>query len=220
MRVKRKRIDPLLQSYLLALLSLVLCCAMFLSVTMAWFTSEVTTNGNKIYVGRLDVDLRDGEGKSLHGQSGSLFTNVSAWEPGATAKQTLQVVNEGDLPFKYQLTLSASTEENGTYTEVTELSEEMEAVTDQFLVSVREVKPEATGLLTGEETEPEWDNQWSLTEVLNGQVLFSGEMKGNEDETYVYEVSLHLSTEATNTIMGQTLYLNAKLVASQLAAEE
>lgn len=213
MRVKRKRIDPLLQSYLLALLSLVLCCAMFLSVTMAWFTSEVTTNGNKIYVGRLDVDLRDGEGKSLHGQSGSLFTNVSAWEPGATAKQTLQVVNEGDLPFKYRLTLSASNEAG----EPVDL-ETVKDVTNQFLVSVRRTDVPNTGILTGEQTE--WQELGTLTAVLGGVTVFSDQMEGNPKETHVYEVSLHLSTEATNTIMGETLYLNAKLVASQLAAEE
>lgn len=124
---REKERTPTLHSYILSLVSLVLCCAMFMSATMAWFTSEVTTTGIRVYAGTLDVALRDTNNASLHGQTGVLFNQVylppeesgvsaaavgesenavTHWQDGAEAFARLQVVNEGDLAFAYSLYLT------------------------------------------------------------------------------------------------------------------
>lgn len=134
---REKRKIPTLHSYILSLASLVLCCAMFMSATMAWFTSEVTTTGIKVYAGTLKVALRDENDVSLHGKTGVLFNRVylppeesgastaiagasentvTHWQDGAESFARLQVVNEGDLAFTYSLYLTAeggSAEETG-----------------------------------------------------------------------------------------------------------
>jgi hypothetical protein len=126
-RDSRKPGSKLLQSYILSLLSLILCCAMFLNATTAWFTSEVTTHQVSIQVGNLSVDLQDADGKSLvGGTAASLFQTqykasadttqptaekVTAWEPGAFAYETLQVVNTGNMNFDFSLRLLAFDED-------------------------------------------------------------------------------------------------------------
>ena len=268
-RGKREKVKtPTLQSYILSMLSLVLCCAMFMSATMAWFTSEVSTTGNRIYVGTLDVDLRDANDKSLHGKTGVLFDEVlvldtdaqgnavtktvSAWQENAMALEPLQVVNEGDLAFRYDLYLTLADDGSDTV-DLTELS----AVTDQFEVWVLKdslrpsgeyvdveapgsgwEKVKVTTTDAGGNEVPKDDT--TLTDLLEkGTPIFSGtmsldEVSGKKATAHTYTVVLRMKETAsgvmiladaqgnpiTVSIMGKTLFLNAKLVASQLVEEQ
>lgn len=267
-RGKREKVKhPALQSYILSMLSLVLCCTMFMSATMAWFTSEVTTTGNQIYVGTLDVDLRDADGGTLHGKSGVLFDQVllstvdengdpktlqvTHWEDGAIALEPLQVVNEGDLAFRYELNLILSEESTVATASGETQKNDLTAITDQFEVWVLngsllssdeyvDVEADDSGwakvVVTTTDTEGNKSTADTLTAILeSGTPVFSGTMTaedvaGKAEETHQYTVALRMKpgTSATyievdengNTttvsIMGKTLILNAKLVASQL----
>ena len=103
---KPKAKSILLQTYFTSLLSLVLCVAMFLGTSYAWFVSEVNNTGNEIYIGILDVELekKTGEDKweslSATKEDGSskitLFNNEIRWEPGVTQLETVKVINKGD----------------------------------------------------------------------------------------------------------------------------
>ena len=113
-RGRFERIEPkpqkkanagLLQTYVFSVLSLVLCCAMFLSTTFAWFTAEVENQGNEVYVGKLAVDLLDSVGNSLQ-DAEPVFDGNIKWEPGTTEYRTLHIVNTGDLSFNYRLLLT------------------------------------------------------------------------------------------------------------------
>lgn len=45
------------RALLMSLLSLLLCCAMLIGSTFAWFTDSVTSGNNKIIAGNLDIEL-------------------------------------------------------------------------------------------------------------------------------------------------------------------
>ena len=92
-------------------LSLLMCVAMLIGTTFAWFTDSASTAVNKIQAGTLDVDIVDKNGDSLDGKSLS-FKDVNnntdiLWEPGATFNlDSFKIVNKGNLAFKYKVIIS------------------------------------------------------------------------------------------------------------------
>ena len=91
-----------------SVVALILCAAMLVGTTFAWFTDEVTSAVNKIQAGNLDVDLVDAAGNSLEGSS-LTFMDVTGntdilWEPGCTFKtQGFRVANRGSLALEYTM---------------------------------------------------------------------------------------------------------------------
>ena len=90
-----------------SMLSLLLCCSMLIGTTFAWFTDTVTSTGNIIKSGTLDVemswsDTRDGTYKDA--SAGAIF-DYQYWEPGYTEVRYVNVKNVGDLAFKFQLNI-------------------------------------------------------------------------------------------------------------------
>ena len=87
-----------------SVLSLVLCVSMLLGTTFAWFTDEVTSTGNIIKSGALDVEMlwnNDNGTEWTDASKGAIF-NYQYWEPGYTDVKYLKVQNKGDLAFRYQ----------------------------------------------------------------------------------------------------------------------
>ncbi len=108
-------------------LSLVLCLAMLIGTTFAWFTDSITNSGNKIQAGSLDigavsydVDAAGDKTVTIPGvngdkafkfeASGSDLENVTdpiindtLWEPGKTNAKLLEVKNKGSLAAKVKL---------------------------------------------------------------------------------------------------------------------
>ena len=91
------------KSLLLSTISLVLCFAMLLGTTWAWFTDEVTSGVNQIKAGNLDVELYAGDTQVT--ESTQLF-NIEHWEPGMVAYENFMVKNVGNLALKYQLAMT------------------------------------------------------------------------------------------------------------------
>lgn len=91
-----------------SVISLILCCAMLMGTTFAWFTDSVTSGLNTINSGNLDVELMAGD-KKVDANT-KLFDNVVLWEPGMVVYENLQVVNAGTLALKYQLSLNFGNE--------------------------------------------------------------------------------------------------------------
>ena len=91
-------------------LSLLLCVSMLVGTTFAWFTDSVTSAGNIIQSGTLDVDMVDAAGNSMAGQVIEFVTadgraqSEILWEPGCTYKtEPVKVVNLGNLALKYEI---------------------------------------------------------------------------------------------------------------------
>ena len=97
-------------------MALVLCLAMLVGATFAWFTDTASTGVNKIQAGKLDVALEMKEGDSWVSAEGKTLDFVKAadakgeailWEPGCTyTLPELRVVNNGNLALKYKVAIT------------------------------------------------------------------------------------------------------------------
>ena len=102
------------QSLLTSTLALLLCFAMLLGSTFAWFTDSVTSSGNKIVSGSLEVDLElldkdTNKWNSIKENQAPIF-NYTKWEPGFTDVKVLKVDNEGSLALKWKAVFVAENE--------------------------------------------------------------------------------------------------------------
>jgi len=83
----------------MSIISLILCCAMLVGTTFAWFTDEVVTGMNTIEAGNLDIELL-ANGTKVDSNT-KLFDDVTLWEPGVVVYENLQIANVGSLALKY-----------------------------------------------------------------------------------------------------------------------
>ena len=103
------------KSLLLSTLSLIMCVAMLLGTTYAWFTDSVTSGKNKIQAGNLDVELEystDMSAWNTVGEDTDLFEDC-LWEPGYTQVVYLKVKNVGTLALQYKLGINIFKETKG-----------------------------------------------------------------------------------------------------------
>ena len=97
-----------------SIMAMVLCLAMLIGATFAWFTDTASTGVNKIQSGKLDVALEMKEGDSWVSAEGKTLDFVKAaageqvlWEPGCTYElPQLRVVNNGNLALKYMIKIT------------------------------------------------------------------------------------------------------------------
>ena len=102
-----------------SVLSILMCVAMLIGTTFAWFTDTASTAVNKIQAGTLDVALEmstdngttweSAEGKTLSWKkaAGAPADEKVLWEPGCTYElPQLRVVNNGNLAFKYKIEIT------------------------------------------------------------------------------------------------------------------
>ena len=103
------------RSLLASVFALVLCVAMLVGSTFAWFTDTATTGVNKIQSGKLDVKLsylKDGKWEEVD-ENTNLFQVGALWEPGHTEVAYLKVENPGNLALKYKLSVNVANEVAG-----------------------------------------------------------------------------------------------------------
>ena len=96
--------------------ALLLCVSMFVGTTFAWFTDSVTSGGNIIKSGKLDVEMYWADGTQdpasaewKDASTGAIF-DYSLWEPGYTEVRHIKIANEGNLALQYQLQIVANGE--------------------------------------------------------------------------------------------------------------
>ena len=98
------------RALLASVLSLMLCAAMLVGSTFAWFTDSVTSGKNKIVAGNLDIELEycldpsaeGAEWKSVQ-DAEDIFGGITLWEPGTAGVVYFRLSNLGTLAFKYKL---------------------------------------------------------------------------------------------------------------------
>jgi len=92
------------RALLMSALSLLMCVSMLIGSTFAWFTDSVTSAGNKIQAGTLQVDLElleeNGTWTSIKDSNKAIF-DYENWEPGYTDVKILRVSNKGTLALKW-----------------------------------------------------------------------------------------------------------------------
>ena len=103
------------RALLLSALAIVLCIAMLIGTTFAWFTDTASTGVNKIQAGNLDIELqmKDNDGKWVNAEGKILPFLVEGkipaegtqilWEPGCTYYvPQIRVLNKGNLAVKFE----------------------------------------------------------------------------------------------------------------------
>ena len=100
-----------------SIMAMVLCLAMLVGATFAWFTDTASTGVNKIQAGNLDValEMKDASGNWVSAEGKTLDFVKAAdakgeailWEPGCTyTLPELRVVNNGNLALKYMIKIT------------------------------------------------------------------------------------------------------------------
>lgn len=101
------------RALLSSVMAMLICVAMLIGTTFAWFTDSASTAVNKIQAGTLEVQLLAEDGTSLEGQTLSWQKASGAenedvlWEPGCTYNlQSFKIKNNGNLALKYKIVIS------------------------------------------------------------------------------------------------------------------
>ena len=100
-------------------LAMLVCVAMLVGTTFAWFTDTASTSVNKIQSGKLDVDIVDATTNETVDTLN--FTDVDGktdilWEPGVTFNTTeFKVANKGTLALKYKLVVNGVDGDEGLF---------------------------------------------------------------------------------------------------------
>ena len=100
-----------------SVVSLLVCFSMLVGTTFAWFTDSVTSSGNIIKSGTLDVTMHFADGKAdapakdssdwKDATNAAIFKS-DLWEPGYTEARHIKIENKGTLALKYQLKMIPS----------------------------------------------------------------------------------------------------------------
>ena len=101
-----------------SVMAMVLCLAMLIGATFAWFTDTASTGVNKIQAGNLDIEIQDENGKPVTNLSWVKAEGAEGeqvlWEPGCTYELTpFQIVNKGNLALKYKIVVTGLEGDSG-----------------------------------------------------------------------------------------------------------
>ena len=104
------------KALLMSVLSMVLCVAMLVGMTFAWFTDTASTGVNKIQAGELKIKLLDANDRELSKDTSLTWQKAAGheaeevlWEPNCTYNlETFKVRNAGNLAVKYKVILKAT----------------------------------------------------------------------------------------------------------------
>ncbi len=164
-------------------LSLLICVSMLVGTTFAWFTDSVTSSGNKIVSGSLNIDLsvmdKNGDYQSVKNNSDAIF-DYTLWEPGYTEWKNIKVSTTGNLALKYAMNIVLNGERSiladviDVYYAASEIAKPTTRSFDglglTYLGTISEVLDGATGALITDTLNPaEGDTEDCATIVLKMQ---------------------------------------------------
>ncbi len=98
-------------------LAMIMCAAMLIGTTFAWFTDTASTKVNKIKAGTLEVELWNATKDEALGTDPLKWVKAEdgklqevLWEPGATYNlESFRIKNNGELALKYKVAISGIT---------------------------------------------------------------------------------------------------------------
>lgn len=106
------------RAMLTSVIALMLCFAMLIGTTYAWFTDSVTSANNVIKSGTLDIEFKWKNGTAdpavtadwTDASTGAIFTDNELWEPGYVSARHISIANVGTLALQYWVRIAV----NGT----------------------------------------------------------------------------------------------------------
>lgn len=198
------------RALLMSALSLLMCVSMLIGSTFAWFTDSVTSSGNKIVAGALDIQLlMDGDVDGTYddisnstspvfGSSSLVAQNNNAdtlWEPGKTQVAYLAIRNNGNLALKYTVGLN-----------VKNVSKNLYEVMEYAIVPDADVNNKVTSWTSG-------------NSVVEGTQSVSGDVSLAVGATHYFALAIHMNEEASNTYQGGEVDFDLTVMATQDTVE-
>ena len=100
-------------------LAILMCVAMLIGTTFAWFTDTASTGVNKVQAGNLDLEVQyrttaGGDWKTLDNATDLFGAEGTLFEPGHTRVVELKIKNAGNLALKYKIGMNVVSETAGT----------------------------------------------------------------------------------------------------------
>lgn len=206
------------RALLTSVMALILCFTMLLGTTFAWFTDSVSSTGNVIQSGTLDVKLFQHYADSsteitdssdpIFGKADSESANADSadtlWEPGKTQTVYLSIKNDGSLDLKYMVVI-----------EVTYIEKGLNEVLSYYITpdaQYGEVTKDSLATAT---------NNWALGKRVAGGINFtdSNDVPLKSGEEHFFALSVHMDDLAGNEYMDGNVTMNIKVLASQLPSE-
>lgn len=206
------------RTFVASLLSLMLCMAMFIGTTFAWFTDNVTSSSNIIKSGNLDLemywtdDLESGTWYDVEDSKNNTIFNNDNWEPGYTEVRYIKLVNAGNLALNYNVTLSPQ----GTVGKLADV------INVYYINSVKENIESRNDLSN-------YSAAGLLKDVINGGEVAEGSLlaKGktspfHDTETTIVAIAMTMLTTAGNEYQDETIGdgFTVKATATQCPYEE
>lgn len=203
-----------------SIIALILCFTMLMGATFAWFTDTVSSTGNRILAGDLEIDLvmyKESNGKyvSIAGGAGDIFSEAAGnsihWEPGKTEIVYLGVRNTGNLALCYSLLLNTK---------------------DEGLIGSLEYAI-IDGAEHGDVAVTDWDELLERSDVKTG-ALYEGQLfvtadgvldeiaydETATDETDFYAIAIHMKDDASQIYENKSITIDLNVSATQVSAEE
>ena len=198
------------RALLASILSVVVCAAMLAGSTFAWFTDSVTSAGNIIKSGNLDVALEWANGTEAldtaewKDASTNAIFNYDLWEPGYTEVRHVRISNKGNLALKYEIRIAA----NG---EVSKLAD----VIDVYYIKDGKQITSRTGL-TDE------NKIGTLSQVLANPYAAKGHILAGDNAADVATIALKMQESAGNEYQNLSIGtdFSIQLVATQYTSEK
>ena len=207
------------RALLTSVVAMILCFTMLLGTTFAWFTDSVSSNGNVIQSGTLDVQLfQHFENSSveitdssdpifgkLDSENANAVSADTLWEPGKTQTVYLSIKNNGSLDLKYMVVL-----------EVTHIEKNLNEVLSYHITPDAQYG-EVTKASLNTET-----NNWALGKRVEGGINFtdSNDVALEAGMEHFFALSVHMDELAGNEYQDGNVIMNIKVLASQLASED
>ena len=202
-----KRKNAMRKALFSSVISLLLCVSMLVGTTFAWFTDEVTSSGNKIQSGSLDIELYEltEAGWNNIGDDKSPLFNWDKWEPGYTDFAVLKVENAGTLALKWAAMITPLTLEN-----MTKLAD----VIDVYVIEGIDTLPENFGDIQT------WTHVGNLKTFMEN---FASNTQGTllAGESATLGIALHMQETAGNEYQNLSLgtVFDISIFATQLTNE-
>ena len=186
------------RALLLSALSLLMCVSMLIGSTFAWFTDSVTSSGNIIKSGTLDVTMEWKDATTTGAQqtykdasAGAIFKS-ELWEPGYVEAKNIKISNVGTLALQYNLRIAA----NG---EVSKLAD---------VIDVYYAEGEYT-LATREMTD--LTKIGTLSDVLDGMPAnMTGDLEAGKND--IVTIALKMQEDAGNDYQGLSIGTNFSVI--------
>ncbi len=205
-----------------SVIAFVLCFSMLLGTTYAWFTDSVTSTGNIIKTGTLEITLEysdealtDAESENWKDASQNAIFNYDNWEPGYTQVKYVKIENEGSLDLKFMLNIVPEKELEAGEVNLADVIE-VYMVEGAFAVNRADLTTTSTAYVG------------TLTSLMNDPdgaaygVLYADDSENTGNVHKIYTIALKMSESAGNEYQDKSVggAFAVQLLATQLANEE